>query len=269
MKRSRLLTTTSRLALFLAITLIPLLGACTPANPVMAPLYDPSDSRIPESTNTEDMAPTGTQETSSPSAVSEPANSNTAKLQSPTRLVETPLPVLGSVLNPPREDCFVYQNGRVRFEDLPYVHSGPSPETSVVGRLGNNHWAHGLQMQNGWYEIVVGLGETGWVYQTGVGDNGQCAAEPVENVPMIMNRGAPANYRCVAMRTDFSPLAPPVYDAADTQALVVARLGNWADVRERLADWYEISIPQGGSGWVEASNVELSIGCSPSAHSTP
>jgi hypothetical protein len=84
---------------------------------------------------------------------------------------------------------------------------------------------------------------------------------PESPIPTIMNRGAPANTRCVAMRSGSSPEAPPVYQAADPESPVIAWLGNWAEVQEFLPTWYRVLIPQGGQGWVAATAVELSIGC--------
>jgi hypothetical protein len=82
-----------------------------------------------------------------------------------------------------------------------------------------------------------------------------------QDVHIIMNRGAPANRRCVAMRPGSSPEAPPVYQAANPESPLVARLGNWADIQQLLPSWYSISIPAGGIGWVEAAEVELNMGC--------
>jgi hypothetical protein len=75
-----------------------------------------------------------------------------------------------------------------------------------------------------------------------------------------MNRGAPANTRCVAMRPGSSPEVPPIYLDADTQSTLIARLGNWADVYQIGADWHNISTNQ-GSGWIEASQADLNMGC--------
>jgi uncharacterized protein YgiM (DUF1202 family) len=178
----------------------------------------------------------------------------------PTPWPEPGLPVLGSVEAPPVSGCVVYQDGRVLDEDLPYVRSGPGTEFGVIGQLGRNRWADGLQVQNGWYEIVVGSGETGWVHESGIGTNGQCSDSSGAEVPVIMNRGAPANTRCVAMRPGSSPEVPPIYLDADTQSTLIARLGNWADVYQIGADWHNISTNQ-GSGWIEASQADLNMGC--------
>jgi hypothetical protein len=100
----------------------------------------------------------------------------------PTPWPETGLPVLGSADAPPVDSCVVYQNGRVRDEDLPYVHSGPGASFGVIGQLGRNRWATGLRVQDGWFEILVAQGETGWVATSALGWNELCPTlqpEPV------------------------------------------------------------------------------------------
>ena len=85
-----------------------------------------------------------------------PSPSPTATPVPPTPWPETGLPVLGSADAPPVDSCVVYQNGRVRDGDLPYVHSGPGAGFGVIGQLGRNRWATGLRMQDGWFEIQMG-----------------------------------------------------------------------------------------------------------------
>lgn len=170
-------------------------------------------------------------------------------------------PILGSLDSLPATGCIVYQNGQVRDEDLPVVRSGPDAHSEILGRLGRERWANGLQVQDGWFEIIIGPGETGWVQENGVGVHGECNTGPGQTVPVIMNRGAPSNYRCVAMRPGNSLEPPPIYQGANSQSAVIARLGNWADVRELDRSWYQLALPTGGNGWVPAGQVELNMGC--------
>ncbi len=221
------------------------------------------------SSGTDVVETTVTQEINTPEPVTEtPLPTPTAEIELATVMPEPPtpwpepgLPVLGSNESIPANGCIVYQNGQVTDEELPYVRSGPGMEFGVIGQLGRNRWANGLQMQDSWYEIIVGPGATGWVQESGIGDNGQCGVSIGQEVPIITNRGAPANSRCVAMRPGSSLEAPPVYQDANPESPLVARLGNWADVQQLLPSWYSILLPQGGIGWIEAINAELNIGC--------
>ncbi len=92
-------------------------------------------------------------------------------------------------------------------------------------------------------------------------ENIEATGTPELSIPTIMNRGAPANTRCVAMRSGSSPEALPVYQTTDPESPVIAWLGNWAEVQEVLPEWYRVLIPQGGQGWIAAETVELSVGC--------
>lgn len=186
----------------------------------------------------------------------------TATPEPPTPRPEPVLPVLGSMGSVPISGCVVYPVGRVTDEELLYVRSGPGTAFGVLGQFGGDRWATRTGMQDGWLEIIVGPGETGWIQEAGVGTNGQCdTASGPAAVPINMNRGAPANSRCVAMIPGSSTELPAVYLAADDQSTVVARLGNWADVQEVNADWYSVTLLGGATGWVKASTVELSMGC--------
>lgn len=139
--------------------------------------------------------------------------------QPPTPWPESTLPVLGNSDSLPTEGCVVYQNGQVVDEDLPYVYAQPNETAAVIGQLGRNLWAMGLQTQNGWVEIVLGSEVTGWVRETAVGNNGHCAAESqTPELPFIMNRGAPANDRCVVMVANLQ--------APDVNVNVYAALGK-------------------------------------------
>lgn len=176
----------------------------------------------------------------------------------------TDLPIIGLPAAPPATGCVVYQSGQVGDEALPLVYAAPSSNAPQLARFGRNHWADGLQRQGEWIEIVVQAGETGWVHQSGVGLSTGCSmatTPPPPELPMIANRGAPANTRCVVMNL-WGPEQPvPVYGDLDAGQQLIATLTGWADV-QRLGDtFHEILIPQGGSGWVKASLVNLSVGC--------
>lgn len=80
-----------------------------------------------------------------------------------------------------------------------------------------------------------------------------------------MNRGAPANDRCVVNNPQANVNLVNVYAVPDLQSAWVAQLGNWADVLQIDTDWYEILIPQGGTGWVLAEQVTLADGCDPNS----
>lgn len=177
----------------------------------------------------------------------------------PTPYPEPGLPIIGSVDSPPASGCVVYQNGRVLDQDLPYVRSGPGLEFGVIGQLGRNRWAHGLRMQDGWFQIVIGPGEAGWVRAMEVGINQYCQG-PAPVLPVIVNRGAPANDRCVVAHPGGTARVD-VHLRPSAQSAVIAHLGNWADIRQSSDGWYEIVIPQGGSGWVDGSQVGFSVGC--------
>jgi hypothetical protein len=97
----------------------------------------------------------------------------------PTPWPEPGLPILGSADAPPVDSCVVYQSGLVLDEELPYVRSGPGEQFGVIGQLGRNRWAIGLQLQNEWFQITVATGETGWVKTDGIGWNDQCQPQPV------------------------------------------------------------------------------------------
>jgi hypothetical protein len=86
---------------------------------------------------------------------------------------------------------------------------------------------------------------------------------PTADLPLIVNRGAPANERCTAMILPEGGTTVTVYAQPDVQAAPVARLGNWADVQQIENSWYEILIPQGDTGWVRAEAITPTIGCAP------
>ena len=249
--------------------LLALLAACVPQRPNMAPAGTTADAvedavETPATTGSASPvvsagATTAVETAATPSpAERSPA---TATPVPPTPWQETRLPVLGSVETPPATGCLIYQNGRVADAQLPIVYSGRDTSSGVLGQLGRNRWANGLQVQDGWFEIIIGPGETGWVRENGVGVHGECNTDVGQTVPVIMNRGAPSNYRCVALRPGSSIEPPAIYEGANSQSAVIARLGNWADVRELDLEWYQLALPTGGSGWVPAGQVVLNTGC--------
>ncbi len=98
-------------------------------------------------------------------------------------------------------------------------------------------------------------------------DETTATTEPVEqqpstDLPLIMNRGAPANERCVVTNPQALEGVVNVYAAPDLQSTLVAQMGNWADVIQIEDGWYKILIPQGGTGWVQVEQVTLGGDCS-------
>ncbi|MDX1687235.1 MAG: hypothetical protein R3248_04555 [Candidatus Promineifilaceae bacterium] len=82
-----------------------------------------------------------------------------------------------------------------------------------------------------------------------------------DDVPVIMNRGAPANHRCVAMIAEPGGQTLDVRSDPGEHHGVIAHLKNWAEIRQSAGGWHEIEIPQGGTGWVDRQQVTLSVGC--------
>jgi len=265
-KQGALLLLQRTMVLFL---LPALLAACALQRPDMAPAETAAVAvagAVETPATTGSASPvvtagaTATMETTATSSPAEESNA-TATPVPPTPWQETRLPVLGSAETPPATGCVVYQTGRTTDAQLPLVYSGRDTGSGVLGQLGRNHWANGLQRQDGWFEIIIGPGQTGWVRENGIGVHGECDTDVRQTVPVIMNRGAPSNYRCVAMRPGNSAEAPPIYENAALQSTLMGRLGNWADVRKEGQDWYQLALPTGGSGWVAAGQVELNTGC--------
>jgi hypothetical protein len=85
----------------------------------------------------------------------------------------------------------------------------------------------------------------------------------VLEVPLIMNRGAPANNRCVVNNPHPAEDLVNVYAAPNLPSALVAQLGNWADVLQIEDGWYKILIPQGGEGWVQVQSVTIGGDCAP------
>ncbi|MDT8307774.1 MAG: hypothetical protein RRC07_17700, partial [Anaerolineae bacterium] len=127
------------------------------------------------------------------------------------------LPIAGLPTAPPVTGCVVVQNGLVADDALPLVYAAPSANAAQVGRLGRNHWADGLQRQGEWIEIVVQAGATGWVRESGVALSADCPAvtASMPELPLIANRGAPANTRCVAMNLWGAEQPVAVYGGAE------------------------------------------------------
>ncbi|MDT8305524.1 MAG: hypothetical protein RRC07_06275, partial [Anaerolineae bacterium] len=52
-----------------------------------------------------------------------------------------------------------------------------------------------------------------------------------------------------------------VYGGPEGGQPLVAYLAGWADVQRLGESWHEILFPTGGSGWVKADSIHLSVGC--------
>jgi SH3-like domain-containing protein len=165
------------------------------------------------------------------------------------------LPLVENPGAPPAGVCVASRPGQF---PAPGIHRGPGLQYVLMARLEN--WAEVLKTENGWHQILAGPTEIGWVRGADVDLTGPCSgSEP--DLPLIDNRGAPANDRCVAFLAAPGTEPLDVHAGPDIQAEVIALLGNWADVLGEQAGWFQIQIPQGGAGWVEGGLVDLSVGC--------
>jgi hypothetical protein len=178
----------------------------------------------------------------------------------PTPWPEPGLPVLGSADAPPVNSCVAYQSGRVLDEDLPHVRSGPGGQFGVIGQLGRNRWAEVIRGSEGWYEIQIGLNNTGWVEAVDVGLGGPCAT-PKPDAPIIINPGAPPADTCVATHPGPGTDTILVRLGPGEQFGVVARLGNWAEVLDSTSQWHQILVGPGDTGWVPDAQVVLEGPC--------
>jgi hypothetical protein len=79
---------------------------------------------------------------------------------------------LGATGAPPTDSCVVAHPGP---SGTPVeVRLGPGKQFGVIGHLGLNRWAHALREENGWYQLIVGPGETGWANHTTLALNDRC-----------------------------------------------------------------------------------------------
>ncbi|MGD2077357.1 MAG: hypothetical protein PVH18_03190 [Chloroflexota bacterium] len=84
-------------------------------------------------------------------------------------LGEPDLPVIVDPGSPPSDRCIVVHPGST---SVVTVYLGPSTAFAPVAHLGN--WAVVLSSENGWHQIQIGPGQTGWVRETDVGFAGPC-----------------------------------------------------------------------------------------------
>jgi hypothetical protein len=84
-------------------------------------------------------------------------------------LKQQDLPVILDPGSPPSDRCVVSHPGGTA---VVTVYLGPSTAFAPVAHLGN--WAVVLNSENGWQQIQIGPGETGWVRETDVVYSGPC-----------------------------------------------------------------------------------------------
>lgn len=75
--------------------------------------------------------------------------------------------------SPPTNACVAINPDETQ---LINVHLGPGLHFGLVARLGN--WAEVLHSENGWYQILIGPGQTGWVDGAAVELTGPCDGSP-------------------------------------------------------------------------------------------
>jgi uncharacterized protein YgiM (DUF1202 family) len=83
----------------------------------------------------------------------------------------------------------------------------------------------------------------------------------VQDVPVILDPGAPPTNTCVASNPETSDDPIWVYLGPGEQFTVVARLGNWAEVLKSNVGWHMILIAPGYTGWLKDAQVTLSGPC--------
>ena len=98
-------------------------------------------------------------------------------------LGEPALPVIVDPGSPPADRCIVSHPGGTA---VVTVYLGPSTAFAPIAHLGN--WAAVLSAENGWHQVQIGPGETGWVRETDV-----VFAGPCDHVDQPIRIDLPAN----------------------------------------------------------------------------
>jgi hypothetical protein len=142
---------------------------------------------------------------------------------------------------PPAGACVVIHPGEGQEV---WLRLGPGEQFGVTALLGN--WAEAVSSSMGWYQVLVGPGDTAWVEAGRVVLSGQCSAPPAE---------------------------PCRANLPDGSLLVDARLGpgmhfglagvvdRQAEVIGREIGWLHVQLGPGQSGWVVEGRVALSESC--------
>ncbi len=144
------------------------------------------------------------------------------------------------------------------------IRQGPGTSYTVIGTLIT--YAPLMTGRDGWYQILLPTGASGWVSGSVTTLVGACGGNPGP-VPVyrIANSGTPPTTMCAVVNSTGADI--PVYGLPlQTPTLVpqtpVANLGTWAQALSRHADGsIEIIIRAGVTGWVDGNRVVTTAPC--------
>jgi hypothetical protein len=101
-------------------------------------------------------------------------------------LPEPDLPVVADPGNPPTDRCIAAHPGGTA---VVTIYQGPGTQFAPVARLGN--WVEILKSENGWYQVLTGPGQTGWLQGSDVGLVGPCDAIEGPTRVLLPTDGSP------------------------------------------------------------------------------
>jgi hypothetical protein len=81
-------------------------------------------------------------------------------------------PLVGEMIDaPPTERCIIAHPGMTGPIN---IHLGPGEQFTRIAQLGQNRWVEGIAEQGGWFEVRIGIEQTGWVKAADVAVNERC-----------------------------------------------------------------------------------------------
>ncbi|KEO85224.1 SH3 domain-containing protein [Tumebacillus flagellatus] len=125
------------------------------------------------------------------------------------------------------------------------IRAGASTEEKVIGHADYGDQFEVITSENGWYQVQLDNGESGWIHASLVHEGGRFAtSNPVIDV-------AEANVESLNVR-----------GGASTSFEIVTTIqpGTTYPVLQQSADWVQIRLPDDRTGWVSKSYVTVTQG---------
>nr|WP_236588061.1 SH3 domain-containing protein [Tumebacillus amylolyticus] len=125
------------------------------------------------------------------------------------------------------------------------IRSGASTEEGVIGHADYGDQFEVVTSENGWYQVQLGKGQSGWIHASLVKEGGRFAtSNPV--IDVAQSKVESLNVR----------------GGASTSFEIVTTIqpGTTYPVLQQNADWVQIRLPDDRTGWVSKQYVTMSEG---------